>query len=374
MERNLDGLLDGPELVAGLVAAVGTDLELVCTALRDSLSAVNYKWETIRLSHLLQEIPQEPWKSLPLTPEDERLNKHMDAGNQLRETIKRGDALALLAIGAIREVRENFMHKVNKPIPRQVYILRSLKHPDEVSTLRKIYGPGFVLLAAYSPREMRLQNLARRIAESRHLFRADECRPEAESLIQRDEAEVDKEFGQNVRETFPKADVFIDTSNPQGFQESISRFVELLFGITNTIHTPTRDEYGMFHAQAAALRSASLARQVGAVVATDDGDIVAVGTNEVPKPGGGLYWSGDKPDHRDFILGYDTSDKMRRLFLADILKRLQSENWLAKEKSTEDVADLVEKALAGNPSPVMKGAHFTNLIEFSRAVHAEMAA
>ncbi len=117
MEQYVDSRLEGPELVIGLVAAVGTDLELVCTALRDSLSAVNYKCETIRLSQLLQEIPQEPWRSLPRTPEDERLNKHMDAGNQLRETIKRGDALALLAIGAIREVRENFMHEANKPIP-----------------------------------------------------------------------------------------------------------------------------------------------------------------------------------------------------------------------------------------------------------------
>jgi cytidine deaminase len=63
---------------------------------------------------------------------------------------------------------------------------------------------------------------------------------------------------------------------------------------------PTTDEYGMFHARAAALRSAEPGRQVGAAVATEQGDIVSVGVNEVPKAGGGLYWCGDSPDGREF--------------------------------------------------------------------------
>jgi cytidine deaminase len=90
--------------------------------------------------------------------------------------------------------------------------------------------------------------------------------------------------------------------------------VELLFGCD--YHTPTRDEYGMFHAHAAALRSSSLARQVGAAITTEEGDIVAVGTNEVPKAGGGLYWFGDRPDRRDHILGVDPSDELRRELVA----------------------------------------------------------
>lgn len=68
--------------------------------------------------------------------------------------------------------------------------------------------------------------------------------------MKRDESERDTdEFGQNVRNTFPMADVFIDASDAEKTRESVRRFVELIFG--TEIHTPTKDEFGMFHAQAA---------------------------------------------------------------------------------------------------------------------------
>ena len=58
----------------------------------------------------------------------------------------------------------------------------------------------------------------------------------------------------------------------------------------------------MFHAKSTALRSADLSRQVGAVIATKESDIIAVGCNDAPKALGGLYWTDDKPDVRDFQL------------------------------------------------------------------------
>ena len=75
----------------------------------------------------------------------------------------------------------------------------------------------------------------------------------------------------------------------------------------------------MFQARAAALRSADLSRQVGAVITTPTGDVVAVGTNEVPKASGGQYWSGDTPDKRDFELGRSETFRIRREMLAEIL-------------------------------------------------------
>src|SRR5438034_10974205 len=54
------------------------------------------------------------------------------------------------------------------PIPQRVYILRSLKHTDEVSLLRRVYGPSFHFDSAYSPRAIMLQNLMTKIAESRN--------------------------------------------------------------------------------------------------------------------------------------------------------------------------------------------------------------
>lgn len=79
----------------------------------------------------------------------------------------------------------------------------------------------------------------------------------------------------------------------------------------------------MAQAYLTALRSASLARQVGASLCREDGSLAATGTNEVAASGGGSYWTEEPGDGRDFRGTRDTSDKMRENVLADILKRLQ---------------------------------------------------
>lgn len=368
-EKNIK--VEGPEIFYGLVGAVGTNMDLVCNSLIESLTELNYTCKIIRLSSLLKIIKKKNWKPLPDAPEDIRIHKHMDRGNLFRMTLKQGDALALLSIGAIRKIRKDISGNPLNPVSRQAYILRSLKHPKEVDTLRKIYGTNFILIAAYSPRETRLQELSKKIGESYHAFRHNDYRPKADKIILRDEAEVDNPYGQNVRETFPLADVFLDTSDFDGLKNSLNRFQELLFN--SPYHTPTRDEYMMFHAKAAALRSSSLSRQVGAVISTPDGDIIAVGTNEVPKAGGGLYWCGDIPDKRDFKMGYDTSETMKKDLLAEVLDRLKKAKWLAPDKSKKDISELVEESLRSGRLPPMKGAQIMNIIEFGRAVHAEMA-
>lgn len=370
---NVEGQLEGPELFLALVGAIGTDLESVSAITGEFLKEVNYTTcpEPIRLSKLLHDIPG--WEYLSRIHEEEiRYKEHMDKGNELRQKLGQGDALALEAIGAIRKIRSTVTRAEFTPASRRAYILHSLKHPKEVETLRKVYGSSFLLVATYSPHEKRLQHLASKIAGSHHYLQATRYRGDAESLIQRDEAEPEVELGQNVRDTFPMADVFIDASDPARLRKSIERFVRLIFG--DTFLTPTRDECGMFHARAAALRSAALSRQVGAVVSTDDGDIIAVGTNEVPKAGGGLYWCDDPSDQRDCVLGYDPSDRMKRNLLADILKRLGKHKWLNEEIAKIDIDNLVDTALGGGPSSLMKGSQLKNLIEFGRSVHAEMAA
>ena len=59
--------------------------------------------------------------------------------------------------------------------------------------------------------------------------------------------------------------------------------VDLWFG--NPFITPTFDEHAMFLAFSAALRSADLSRQVGAVI-TKDSQILSAGANDCPKAGG----------------------------------------------------------------------------------------
>lgn len=399
-------LIDTAELVFGLVAPVGTDLQSVTDELQQILKSVSYAAPVIRLSNRLRESgPPEIVRTLARVredgPADSRIRAHMDAGDRFRADYGR-DAMAWLAIQAIQiKRRELFQNSrahgsreraervgsqpssaqvIGKagsgaqrtgPTDRVAYILHQLKRPEEVKCLREVYGPAFILIAISTPRAQRVENLALRIAQSRHVYHTARYRAAAEYLIRRDEEDSEKEGGQDVRNTFPLADLFISGTDARQRKQALHRFVELLFG--QTLHTPTRDEMAMYHAQAAALQSASLGRQVGAAIAADSGELVATGANEVPKAGGGVYWPEDENDYRDHVLGEDPSDKMKRDVLADILQRLKRNGWFVPERCAPAVQELVRELL-DTEGALMKDAHFMNLIEFMRPVHAEMAA
>jgi cytidine deaminase len=140
----------------------------------------------------------------------------------------------------------------------------------------------------------------------------------------------------------------------------IGRILDIFFG--DPKRSPTREEFGMFQAVAAARRSAELGRQVGAAVCTSEGDVIAVGVNEVPKSGGGLYWEGDADDAREVARGSDTNRKQRRQIAEDIVRRLIADKLLSEDVSVDKVLYDIEASALGD------------IIEFVRAVHAEMAA
>jgi deoxycytidylate deaminase len=356
---------EGPELVFAITAALGTDLGSVADALANSLRRVDYDARTIHVAKLLHDLVS--WRGLPEEPHDARIESLQDAGNDFRRKMEHGGAMALLATAAIRAERERLTKDAKRPVSRCAYVLRSLKHPEEVRTLRRIYGPGCFLIAAYSPHGRRVDRLAEKIARSRHSARTDSFRDRAEWLIQRDQAEPENPYGQNVSTLFPMADVFVNVENPEGFRQAIERFVDLIFG--RPFITPTRDEYAMFHARAAALRSADPSRQVGAVIATADGDVIAVGSNEVPKAGGGMYWAGDSPDLRDFQLPEDPGQGLKNAMLGEVLDTLRRASWLSNRLRGRSTAELTADAL-----PLVRGTQLMGVGEFGRTVHAEMAA
>ena len=359
-----------PELFLGIVAAVGTDHNQLCSMLEDALRAFGYKTLPVRLAKLLHSIPR--YSNLPTEPADIYIAKHQKAGNEFRALTGKGSALANLAIGEIQDLRIKESGSKEKVASRCAYVLRSLKTREEVQLLRHIYGNAFILIACSAPYHLRRRHLAERIAQSHHQFHLEPFLAEAEKLIQVDQEERDNEFGQNLKNTFPLADVFFDSSDPKLLRKSIERFIDLLFG--NTFHTPTRDEYAMFQATGAQLRSSELGRQVGAAVATDDGDIIAVGTNEVPRAGGGLYWPDDDQDSREFVGGEDSSDAHKRSLIEDLLNRLKEDKWLNPEKCQIPVSKLAQMAMNEDEAKHFSSAHVTDLIEFGRAVHAEQAA
>ena len=282
-----------------------------------------------------------------------------------------GEAVALLGVSHIQKKRSEVSGSKQTTAPRRAYLLNSLKHPKEVEMMQRIYAKSFFLISAYLSRDDRKKRLADTFAGANSDHTTELYYPQAEALMNRDELEADDEFGQNVRGTFPKGDLFVHTNDNVRLQASINRFVKLLFGYQFT--TPTKDEYSMFVARAVAARSSAFGRQVGAVITTKDGDVIAVGTNEVPKGGGGLYWEDDAfvRDGRDFAkLGGDPNDDKKRKMVAEMFKRLGQKGWLNPEYAKRSPGDMADESL----KDVLKGTEIIDLVAYDRTVHAEMAA
>jgi cytidine deaminase len=213
-----------------------------------------------------------------------------------------------------------------------------------------------------------VDRLASQLAEKEFHNRIAAHRAHAEALIMRDEDESG-EFGQDVRETFPLGDLFVDTSRVTDCTEAIERFIRLVFG--DPWRTPSRDEQGMAFAQLASLRSGSPSRQVGAALSDYRGDLLAIGVNEVPCPDGGQYWEGDNPDGRDFMYDRaDTSDRMRRNLLSDVLRRLKElDVFNDKGSDYNQLLDAKSESFR-----LLRKAQLFDTIDFIRAVHAEASA
>jgi deoxycytidylate deaminase len=365
---------DRPELFFALVGATGTDLDHITSKLAAELGIVGYELvDPIRLSHLIHGLKSyEHLRGLAI-PEDERIREYMNAGDDIRKELGHGAALAALAVEEVCRRRGS-----DEPRTATAFLFRSLKHPKEVELLRGIYGSSLVVISAYESQDKREQQLARKIKRSReqHLERglepswgpSDDAHEAAMKLLERDqEDDEDLEFGQSVRKTFPLADFFLDLT--RDVKGQLERLVQILFNHPHM--SPSRDEYAMFMAQAASLRSADMSRQVGAVIVDEDGEVVATGCNEVPKPGGGIYWSGDDPDYRDCKQGSDPNALMGREVLQEVFKSLRAAGWLSETATGRDANALVADA---QRMGLFERARVGNLIEFGRVVHAEMNA
>ncbi|MGD1878143.1 MAG: anti-phage dCTP deaminase [Kiloniellaceae bacterium] len=357
--------VQGPELVIGLVGPIGTDLKLVQKILSEELEKVGYQSIDIQLTELLQAL--DIGLRLKSSPLEERYSSYIDAGNKLRQITGRQDVFALLSVLAVQQKRTQLTGRKDDPASHTAYVLHQFKRPEEIRTLRKIYGRGFIQISAYCSKERRLDRLSRSIKESHHgEHRAEYYKGKAFDLINRDDAEEEEPSGQRVRDTFPLADAVVDAESEPTISNSCARFIRAYFG--DNFVTPTVDEYGAYAAKATSLRSADLSRQVGAVIMHPTGEIISMGCNEVPKAGGGTYWEGDENDSRDFVLGYDSSAKAKKEMLEDIFRRLK-QGWLHPDKQRLSIPDLVEQSEA-----LMRDAHFMDVLEFGRIVHAEMSA
>ena len=162
---------------------------------------------------------------------------------------------------------------------RTVFLIHQFKRKEEINLLRAVYGPLFFQISIYSRRGARVEYLSRNFARTSQSAGPSNFRHLAEKLISRDENEQEEDHGQRVAKIFHDADFIINLDAEDKADDQINRFCELLF--SSNSKSPTRMEYGLFLAKAAALRSLDLSRQVGAAIFSASGEILALGCNEV---------------------------------------------------------------------------------------------
>jgi deoxycytidylate deaminase len=334
---------DPSELVFGLVGPIGCNRKLVQDTMTDLAKHFNYRVVVVRMSNIIRK-----HATVEAPEEDQylRVTNLIAAGNELREKTSDNSLLAKLAAIEISDLRD-------VETPRTIYLIDSIKHPEEVEELRHIYGSGFYLFAINSSQARRQQFLERVC-----LIDSEEKRTE---LINRDSGES-VGHGQSTSEAFHRADFFLnEEGNNNKIWNTLERFFEIIFAAP--FRTPTFHEYAMFMAHGASMRSADLSRQVGAVV-TRKTDILSYGANECPSPFGGTYWPtydpvsgeiGDIADGRDYMRGVDKNAQEKRSIIDALKEGLSPES----------------KHILGTN---IARSGLNDITEYGRVVHAEMDA
>jgi len=348
------------ELVIGLAGAVGCNLRDVYTQLKRQFEQFGYEVRLIKVSDIIKSYFETHDRPANLQGVDiggltsaARYQALQDLGNHMRSKIA-PYALATQAIGQISFERETQLlaNDVSDP-PKTVYIVDQLKHPAEIQLFKTVYRNVFYLVGVLSTEEARLDQLRQEEIDT----------IEAQKLIERDRNEND-DNGQKLEKTIQHADFFIrhHLGGVQSLAQPCERFVGLVHGRNGL--TPTADESGMYAAHSASLRSACLSRQVGAAIADQSGAVISLGWNDVPKAHGGLYGADDGDADQRCVHkgGRCQNDHHKKVLVGKVLNVIR-ETLGVDSETAEHLS-----------AKIMKDTPVGSLIEYSRAVHAEMEA
>ncbi len=347
------------ELVIALCGPIGSPLHDVADMVKDVLATTfSYeKCEVIRLSNFIVAQARRANRPIRENPAQRR-HDLITLGNQMRQ-LHGASVLAELAVNEIRLDRELNGKEAGAErfIPRRVcHIIDSIKNQGELELLRTVYREALYVIGVFAPVDSRERALA-----NQGLTAA-----EIGTLIDRDSGEEIAE-GQAVRDTFPQCDFFLrmESNTEALLRGRVERFLHLI--LATKVITPTRAETAMYAAASAAGNSACLSRQVGAAVTDDEGEILAIGWNDVPRAFGDLYVTDlatDPTGQRDMRCwnngGKCYNDEEKSLLASRIVDTLGDLIPAAKK------ADAIDK--------VREDKKLGALIEFSRSVHAEMHA
>lgn len=361
LSKKRQPFVESHELVIGYSGPVGSGVNVVANFTKNQLELLSYKVHIIKVSDLIIRFYQDrqigKLNFENINPKD-RYSLLQKAGNEIREKYKQNHFLAELVVSKIAYLRNQGTpnkEKLDKNDSNKVaYLIDQLKRPEEVDYLKKLYRNLYYSVGVFSNYHQVIKSLT-----SGNRMSKDE----AVKIFETDRAENSR-HGQELEKTLQLSDLFIrnTSKSSERIKSQLARFFDLVHG-RNGI-TPTKHEYAMYVAYSAGLGSACLSRQVGACITTEDGNILATGCNDVPKPGGGLYSEDDAENDQRCV--HIASGKCF--------------NQIEKNKKTSVIRSVIQKSVTPQKQAnemidkIILESELNNLIEFSRSVHAEMAA
>lgn len=374
------------EFFFAVVGHAGSGTSVIAASLQDLLRQTSIGAEKIEVEILKARAVIEAWarnKKLPLPGQggSKRLSDVellQNYGDQMRAELC-GDKpdYAAVANQLVLLIRDMRARKVNarlepgvavKPDGKpRAYILDSLRHPDEVKLLRHLYQDAFVLIGVVCAEQKRIERIMQKYTG------ANEA--DARLFMERD-ANAKEKHGQHVADAFHLSDYFIDnTVNRTGpsakhwdVPDKLSRLVKII--AHSELIRPNGEETAMYHAYSAQMQSACLSRQVGAALVDSDGNVVATGSNEAPRAGGGVYGetldSENAPDFRCAMFPLEAdrfcrNTRQQNEIIKDLIRQIPELKALNDARKASLELELRATRIGG-------------LVEFSRAVHAEMDA
>lgn len=367
------------ELFFAVVGHVGAGISAVAEALKTELEGQGYKVIGIKASEAIKEWAIENGHDVPGEKTRSSINdtlKFQDLGDLMR---KDTDDYSSVAQGMIRQVRKIRGTETGVDVTdgtpvepdkiKRAYIFDSIRHPAEVSLLRSVYEESFALVGIVCQEIVRKERLLDKFFDYRDRAKQGSIE-KVDELMKRDADDKDNDYGQHVADAFFEADYFVDNTVDQikakkdwQIPEMLGRLVDIV--THSRVVRPTIPETAMHFAMTAQIRSACLSRQVGASIVDVRGDIISTGANEVPKAGGGVY---------GYVFSIaDQPERDARCFCS---KKACSSNSEQNQLAEKLLQSMASAGLQGDNDIIgtLRAAGLKDLLEFSRAVHAEMDA
>lgn len=372
------------ELVFAVVGHAGSGTTTVATVLsdllsQDSLSGGKYDTTSLKARDVIREWATSNGKEVP--PEGNQRLDTVEAFQNLGDDMRlQSKDFSSVAKGLIRKIRETRAKKTDAaagadaPVlpdgKRRAYVIDSIRHPAEVQLLRHVYQDAFVLVGVVCEETKRLTRLTKKYEDAGEL--------KAKAFMKRDEKAGPK-HGQRVADAFHLSDFFLDNTtdrllqggspNPEwDINEKLNRLIRII--CQAEVIRPSTAETAMHQAFAAGMRSACLSRQVGAALTDSRGNIIATGSNEVPRAGGGVYGESfeEEIDHR---CAFRPMEKDKKRYCSNTRGQNEIVDKLIEEIPELDGLQQLRKLTVRDD---IKRSGIGDLLEFSRAIHAEMDA